>query len=88
MICYILLQASGHISYLNRASTTSEPQHQVQRGFLINIVIDECHSVLELLSSKYKSLLVGRYPLLVLNLILNTLNSVVRCHIKCQCLAC
>ncbi len=55
---------------------SSEPQHQMQRGLLLNVVITKSASILELLPSKNQSLLIRRYALLILDLALDIINSV------------
>ena len=49
------------------AATSSESQHQMNSGFFLDIVVRDCLTILKLLASKYESLLVRRYALLVLN---------------------
>jgi len=56
--------------------TTTESQDQVKGRFLLDVVVAESTSVLELLSSEDESLLIGRDALLVLNLGLDVLNGV------------
>ena len=45
---------------------TPQPQHQVQGGLLLYVVIRQCPPILQLLPSKDKTLLVWRDSLLVL----------------------
>jgi hypothetical protein len=47
-------------------ATTTETKHQVECGLLLNVVVGEGTSVLELLASEDKTLLVGRNSFLVL----------------------
>ena len=58
-------------------------------GFLLDIVVGEGASILELLSSKDKTLLIWRNALRVLNLSLDVVDSVGRFHLKPEgdCLA-
>ena len=51
-------------------------QDQVESGFLLDIVVRESSSVFELLSSKDKSLLIGRDAFFVLDLSLDVVDSV------------
>jgi len=54
--------------------------------FLLNIVIRQGSSVLQLLSSKDQSLLIWRNPFLVLNLRFHILNSIGSLYFKSYCL--
>merc|ERR1712232_693921 len=56
--------------------TTTESEHEMESGFLLNVVIRESSSVFELLSSEDESLLIGGNSLLVLDLGLDILNGV------------
>jgi len=56
--------------------STTETEHQVEGGLLLNVVVGEGPSVLELLASKDETLLVRGDTLLILDLRLDTLNSV------------
>lgn len=58
------------------AATSSESQHQMNSGFFLDIVVRDCLTILKLLASKYESLLVRRYALLVLNPKLQVLYSI------------
>ena len=46
--------------------TTPQPQHQVQGGLLLNVVIRESPAILQLLASKDETLLIRRDSFLVL----------------------
>src|SRR5260370_601243 len=50
--------------------------------FLLNIVIGECATILELLASKDEALLIGRNSLLVLDLCLHVVDGVGRFDLK------
>ena len=56
--------------------TTAEAKHQVKGGLLLNVVVRESATVLELLASEDKALLIGRDALLVLNLGLHVVNGI------------
>merc|ERR1711876_37456 len=56
--------------------TTSESEDEMESGFLLDVVVGESSSILELLSSEDKSLLIGRNSFLVLDLGLDVLNGV------------
>merc|ERR1719225_1709157 len=45
---------------------TPQPQHQVQGGLLLYVVVRQCPAILQLLSSKNKTLLIRRNSFLVL----------------------
>jgi hypothetical protein len=62
--------------------TTAQTQHQVQRAFLLDIVVGERAAVFELLACKDQTLLVRRNALLVLDLGLDIVNAVRGLHIK------
>lgn len=55
---------------------TAETKHQVQCGFLLNIVVGQRAVILQLLAGKDEALLVFRDALLVLNLGLHIANAV------------
>ena len=56
--------------------TTSESQHEMESGLLLDVVVGEGSAVLELLSSEDESLLIWWNTLLVLDLSLDILNGV------------
>ena len=68
----------GFDEYLH---ASPEPQHQVESALLLDIVIREGASVLQLFSGENQSLLVGRDALLVLNLSLDILDCVARLNL-------
>jgi len=45
---------------LGLLAASAEPQDQVQGGLLLDVVVGQCTTVLELLASKDQTLLVGR----------------------------
>lgn len=53
---------------LSLLCTTTQAEDEMQRGFLLDVVICECTTVLELLSSKDETLLIRRNAFLVLDL--------------------
>ena len=67
--------------------TTSQAQHQVKGGFLLNVIIRERAAVFELLASEDQPLLVRRDALLILDLGLHVVNGVAGLHIKSDGLA-
>ena len=64
------------------------PKHKVQRALLLDVVVAQSPSVLELLAGKDKSLLIRRDSLLILDLGLDIVNGVARLHLKGDRLAC
>jgi len=56
--------------------TTSESEDEMEGRFLLDVVVGESSSILELLSSEDESLLIGRNSFLVLDLGLDVLNGV------------
>ena len=57
-------------------ATTTQTEHEVERGLLLNVVIRKSATVLELLSSENQTLLIWGDSLLVLNLSLHVLDGV------------
>ena len=57
----------------------------MERGLLLNIVVGQCAAVFKLLTSKNESLLVWRYPFLILNLLLHILDGIARLSVECDC---
>merc|ERR1712028_78838 len=55
---------------------TTEAQHQVQRGLLLDVVVGESAAVLELLAREDKALLVRGDALLILDLALDHVDGV------------
>merc|ERR1712173_159345 len=66
---------------------TPQSEDQVESRFLLDVVVREGSSILQLFSSKDQPLLVWRNPLLVLNLGLDILNGVRRLHLQGDSLA-
>jgi len=64
--------------------SSSQSQHQVEGGLLLDVVIRKGSTILELLASKDQSLLVWRNTLLVLDLGLDILNVVTWLNLKCD----
>merc|ERR1712127_580988 len=64
--------------------TTSESQDEMESGFLLNVVVGEGSSILELLTGEDKSLLIGRNTFLVLDFGLDVLNGVGWLDFKCD----
>ncbi|CAL1396275.1 unnamed protein product [Linum trigynum] len=59
-----------------------EPQHQVKRRFLLNVVIGQSSAVFQLLPGENQALLIGRNPFLVLNLGLHIVHGVAALHLQ------
>merc|ERR1711978_376844 len=61
---------------LSHLVSTSESENQMKGGLLLDVVVGESSSVLQLLSSEDQSLLIWRNSLLVLDLSLDVLNAI------------
>jgi len=66
---------------------STETEDKVESGFLLDVVVGEGSTILELLSSENKTLLIRRDTFLVLDLLLHGLKSIRRVNIKSDCLA-
>ena len=62
--------------------TATETEHQVKRGFLLDVVVAECAAILELLAGEDEALLVWGDSFLVLDLGLHVLDSVAGLHLE------
>jgi hypothetical protein len=71
-----------HIFLHTLTVSTPKTQHKVQGRFLLNIVVRECTTILQLLSGENQTLLIGWNPFLVLNFRLDIINCVRRFHIQ------
>ena len=67
--------------------TTTKTKNQMESGFLLDVVIRQCTSIFQLLSSKNQSLLIGRNSFLVLNLGLDIFNAVRGLNLQGNCLS-
>ncbi|KFV93419.1 hypothetical protein N327_10115, partial [Fulmarus glacialis] len=67
---------------------TSETQHQVQSGFLLDVVVGQGAPIFQLLASKDQPLLIGGNAFLVLDLGLDVLNGVTGLNLQGDGLAC
>jgi len=65
-----------------------QSQDQVESGLLLDVVVREGPSILQLLAGKDKPLLIRGDPFLVLNFGLHILDGVRRLNLKGDCLAC
>ena len=77
------LDLGGLVSHLSGTgqrsvdlTSSAETEHQMEGGLLLNVVIGEGASVLELLSGEDQALLIWGNSLLVLNLSLHGLNGI------------
>jgi len=61
---------------------SAQTQHQVQRRFLLNVVIAQRATILKLLSGKDEALLIGRDSFFVLDLGLDVVNRIGRFDIQ------
>ncbi len=57
-------------------AATAQPQHQVQGGLLLDVVVGKSAAILELLAGKDQALLIGGDALLVLDLALDHVDGV------------
>jgi len=55
---------------------STQAQHQVKGGLLLDVVVRQCAAIFQLFASKNKALLVWRDALLVLNLGLDVVNGI------------
>uniref|UniRef100_UPI0021E3D542 hypothetical protein n=1 Tax=Vibrio vulnificus TaxID=672 RepID=UPI0021E3D542 len=63
---------------------TTETQHQVKGRLLLDVVVSQGTTILELLAGEDQTLLVGRNTLLVLDLGLDVVNGVGALHLQCD----
>jgi hypothetical protein len=66
---------------------TTETEDQVESRFLLNVVVGEGATILQLLAGEDQALLVRRNALLVLNLGLDIIDGVAGLHLKGDSLA-
>ena len=69
---------------LTLLTSTTKTKDQVKCRFFLNIVITECPTIFQLLSSKDQTLLIRRNSLFILNLGLDIINGIRRFHIQCD----
>ena len=69
-------------------TSTSETEDQVESGLLLDIVVPECSSVLELLSSEDETLLIRGDSLLILDLSLDAVDCVTLVDVEGDGLSC
>jgi hypothetical protein len=93
LLVILLLNLGGLVSHLTgtskravHLSTTSQAEHQVQSGLLLDVVISQSAAIFQLLASEDQSLLVRRNALLVLDLLLDIVNGVGRLDFQSNCL--
>ena len=68
--------------------TTAEAEDEVKRRLLLDVVVTQSTTILELLACKDKALLVRGNTLLVLDLCLDVLDRVGRLDFECDRLSC
>merc|ERR1712240_654971 len=76
------LLGSGVILLLPLLSTTPQSQHKMEGGFLLDVVIGQSPSILQLFTGKDQPLLIRGNSLLVLNLSLDIFDGVARLNLK------
>ena len=64
--------------------SSTETEHEMQSRLLLNVVVGEGSSILELLTSEDKTLLIGWDSLLVLDLGLDVVNGVRWLNLECD----
>ncbi|KFP73355.1 hypothetical protein N311_09618, partial [Apaloderma vittatum] len=69
-------------SKMHNLTATPQAQHEVQGGFLLDVVVGQGATIFQLLAGKDQPLLVRRNPLLVLDLGLHILNGVTGLYLK------
>merc|ERR1712098_854797 len=62
------LLGGGVILLLPLLATSAKPQHQVEGGFFLDVIIRKSSAIFQLFTSKYQTLLIWRNALLVLDL--------------------
>jgi len=67
--------------------SSSESQHQMKGGFLLDVVVSECPAILQLLAGEDEPLLIGWDSFLVLNFLLDVLDAVRALDLEGDCLA-
>ena len=71
-----------------RSPISSQPEHQMQRGFPLDPVIRQGPSILQLSAGKDQPLLVGRYALSILNFHFDLLDRIAWFAVDCHCFSC
>ena len=82
----VAVELSGQHLERGLDGTTTEAKDEVESGLLLNVVVRESSSVLELLSGEDQTLLIRGDSLLVLNLGLDVVDSVRGLDIESYCL--
>ena len=67
---------------LTLLGTTAKTEHQVKRGLLLNVIVTQSTSILELLAGEDKALLIRGNTLLILDFALHSLDGVRRFHLE------
>ena len=83
-VCWLDIEGDGLTSESldEDLHTSSESQDEMESGFLLDVVVGESSSILELLTSEDESLLIWRNTFLILDLGFHILNSVSWLDIK------
>jgi len=76
------VESLGQESEGRIVDTSAQTQHQVKRGFLLDVVIAESASVLELLARENKSLLIRRNAFFILDLGFDIVDRVAGLHVE------
>ena len=78
--------SEGWLDLARSHTATSQSENQVKGRFLLDVVIREGTSVLELLTGEDETLLIGRNTFLILNFGFDVLDGVCWLHIESNCL--
>ena len=84
----MLLVLLGKLTLAGLKDATSQTQHQVQGGMVLDVVVGKGASILQLFAGKYQPLLVNWDAFLVLDLDLDILDGVTGLDLKSDGLAC
>merc|ERR1719312_119878 len=74
------LLGGGVILLLPLLASSAKPQHQVEGGFFLDVIVRKSSAIFQLFTSKYQTLLIWRNALLVLDLRLDILDGITRLY--------
>ena len=86
LLLVLVLLGGGVLLLLPLLGTSSEPQHKMEGALLLDVVVAQGSSVLELLTSENQPLLIRGDSLLILDFGLNILDGVTRLNLEGDCL--
>merc|ERR1712168_1041997 len=76
LLLVLNLLGSGEGLLLALLATTSQAEYKMERGLLLDVVVGQSTSILELLAREDQTLLIGRNALLILNLSLDIFDAI------------